>query len=190
MDDGNVLAVQSLWFIPSGDTRMRILTIPLVIAGLALPAATPSLASEAQYLASLEGNLKGTGFAKLRTNRASINLTCTFNSVANRTSLSLSGTCRSLGVFTRNINAKLNVSGSRYRGTYTGAASGPATLSGRRSGETIQLQVNWGKEVNGDTTASMRIERKGKSGIRIVTIDRDPESGKSVVTSQIDLSRS
>lgn len=168
---------------------MRFLTIPLIVAGLALPAATPSLASEADYLASLQGSLKGTGFAKLRTNRAAINLTCTFTSVAKPSSLSLSGTCRSLGVFKRNIEARLNVSGARYRGTYTGAASGPATLSGKRSGETIQLQVNWGKEINGDKTATMRIERRGRNGIRIVTIDRDPDSGKSVVTSQIDLRR-
>ncbi|MDQ0322409.1 hypothetical protein QO002_004615 [Pararhizobium capsulatum DSM 1112] len=166
---------------------MRFLTIPLAIAGLSL--AAPSFAGEAEYLASLQGTLKGTGFAKLRTNRAAISLTCTFTSVAKATSLSLSGTCRSLGVFKRNIDARLNVTGSRYRGTYTGAASGPATLSGKRSGQTIQLQVLWSKEINGDKSADMRIERTSGNGIRIVTIDRDPESGKSVVTSQIDLRR-
>ena len=172
---------------------MRFLTIPfaLAIAGtLAAASPTPSLANEAEYLASLQGNLKGNGFAKLRTNRAAINLTCTFTSVAKPTSLSLSGTCRSLGVFKRNINARLAVTGARYRGTYTGAASGPATLSGRRSGDTIQLQVLWSKEVNGDKSANMRIERIGRNGIRIVTVDRDPASGKSVVTSQIDLRKS
>lgn len=168
---------------------MRFLTIPLVVAAFSLVAAGPSFANEAEYLASLQGNLKGTGFAKLRTNRMAMNLTCTFTSVAKPTSLSLSGTCRSLGVFKRNINARLNVSGSRYRGTYTGAASGPATLSGARAGNTIQLQVHWSKEINGDKSATMRIERVGRNGIRIVTIDRDPTSGKSVVTSQIDLSR-
>src|SRR6218665_1807925 len=59
------------WYDPIRRNPMRFLTIPLVVAGLALPAATPSFASEAEYLASLQGNLKGTGFAKLRTNRAS-----------------------------------------------------------------------------------------------------------------------
>ena len=169
---------------------MRFLTIPLAIAAISLAAVSPSLAGEADYLASLQGNLKGTGFAKLRTNRMAMNLTCTFTSVAKPTSLSLSGTCRSLGVFRRDINARLTVSGARYRGTYTGAASGPATLSGARAGNTIQLQVRWSKEINGDRSATMRIERVGRNGIRIVTIDRDPASGKSVVTSQIDLRRS
>ncbi len=168
---------------------MRVLTIPFIIAGLSLSSAPSVAADEAGYLASLQGSLKGSGFAKLRTNRGAINLTCSFRSVAQKSSLSLSGTCRGLGLVTRQIDARLDVSGARYRGTYTGAASGPATLSGRRSGETIELQVKWSKEINGDKSANMRIERTRGNGIRILTIDRDPESGKSVVTSQIDLKR-
>ena len=51
---------------------MRFLTIPLAITAFSLAAVSPSLASEADYLASLQGNLKGTGFAKLRTNRMAL----------------------------------------------------------------------------------------------------------------------
>ncbi len=35
----------------------------------------------------------------------------------------------------------------------------------------------------------MTIEKVGDNGLRIRTIDQDPDSGKSVVTTQLDLKR-
>ena len=36
----------------------------------------------------------------------------------------------------------------------------------------------------------MTIEKIGSNGMRLTTVDTDPKTGKSVVTSQIDLQRS
>ena len=43
--------------------------------------------------------------------------------------------------------------------------------------------------MNGDRDAEMRVEKIGTNAMRIVTIDKDLPSGKSVVTAQIDLKR-
>ena len=51
------------------------------------------------------------------------------------------------------------------------------------------LAICWAKEVNGDRSARMTIEKIGSNGLRLTTVDTDPKTGKSVVTSQIDLRR-
>jgi hypothetical protein len=35
----------------------------------------------------------------------------------------------------------------------------------------------------------MTVEKRGENGIRLTVIDTDPKTGKSVVTSRIDLTR-
>jgi hypothetical protein len=74
-------------------------------------------------------------------------------------------------------------------GSYTGAGTGPAGLGVRRSGNLINLAITWAKDVNGDRRAQMNIEKVGETGIRLTTIDTDPKTGKSVVTSRINLRR-
>ena len=46
-----------------------------------------------------------------------------------------------------------------------------------------------GKEVNGDRSAKLRLEKVGDNGMRLTTIDTDPATGKSVVISEINLRR-
>jgi translation initiation factor 2 alpha subunit (eIF-2alpha) len=60
---------------------------------------------------------------------------------------------------------------------------------GKRSGDAIDLDIHWAKDVNGDREAQMKIEKIGADGMRLTTVDTDPKTGKSVLTSQIDLSR-
>jgi hypothetical protein len=43
--------------------------------------------------------------------------------------------------------------------------------------------------INGDRVANMTIEKIGDDRLRLQTVDKDLSSGKSVVTSRIDLSR-
>ena len=62
-------------------------------------------------------------------------------------------------------------------------------MSGKRSGNKINLGIQWAKEVNGDRTAKMTIEKVGSQGMSLTTVDTDPETGKSVVTSLINLRR-
>ena len=60
---------------------------------------------------------------------------------------------------------------------------------GSRKGNTIGLNIRWAKEVNGDRSAQMNIEKMGEKGMRLTTVDTDGETGKKVVTSQINLRR-
>lgn len=164
----------------------------VMIAAAALLAFTPPLsaqADDAAFLRSLSGEWKGGGSVKTRTNRAPINVSCSFSSVGKATSLSLNGKCRGFVVISRRIGADLKIAKGRYRGTYVGAGTGPAGLSGKRAGNALQLDIRWAKSVNGDRSARLTVEKVGANGMRLVTTDRDPASGKTVVTSQIDLKR-
>ncbi|TIP80689.1 MAG: hypothetical protein E5X63_30530, partial [Mesorhizobium sp.] len=60
---------------------------------------------------------------------------------------------------------------------------------GRRSGNAINLGIRWAKEVNGDRTAQMTVEKSGEDGMRLTVIDVDPKTGERVMTSRIDLRR-
>ncbi|TIW77328.1 MAG: hypothetical protein E5V51_27765, partial [Mesorhizobium sp.] len=73
---------------------------------------------------------------------------------------------------------------------YVGSRTGPAQLNGNRSGNAINLAIRWTKEVNGDRTAQLTVQKNGADGIVLTVVDRDPKTGKSVVTSRIDLRRS
>lgn len=164
----------------------------VMIAAAALLAFTPPLsahADDAAFLRSLSGEWKGGGSVKTRTNRAPINVSCSFSSVGKATSLSLNGKCRGFVVISRRIGADLKIAKGRYRGTYVGAGTGPAGLSGKRAGNALQLDIRWAKSINGDRSARLTVEKVGANGMRLVTTDRDPASGKTVVTSEIDLKR-
>lgn len=159
----------------------------LICCATALPSA--AIASEARFLASIEGRYQGRGEVRLRTNKAPIIVSCTFDSTTTATSLTLEGRCRGLVIFSRSLGADLSVRGSAYRGSYVGAGSGPASLTGRRRGETLHLSIRWAKAVNGDRSANLAVARVAAKGLRLTTTDKDPRSGKTVVTSEIVLRR-
>lgn len=162
----------------------------LALAGCLATAASAAHAQEADFLRSFDGNFAGKGTVQVRTDAPTVNVSCTFNSDATETSLSLDGTCTGLVLVSRNISADLKTSGSRYTGTYVGSRTGPAGLSGRRSGQAINLAIRWAGEVNGDRKAQLTVEKSGKNGMRLTVVDTDPKTGKNVVTSRIDLQRS
>jgi hypothetical protein len=163
---------------------------PAIIAASTLFAASAAYADEAAFLNSLDGNWSGKGMVKVRTNSTPINVTCKFDSDATASSLSLDGNCRGMVIVSRAIGADLKANGAKYTGSYVGAGTGTAGLSGRRSGNAINLGIRWAKDVNGDRSARMTVEKVGENGMKLTTVDVDPASGKSVVTSQINLRRS
>jgi hypothetical protein len=114
---------------------------------------------------------------------------CKFSSTTTESSMSLIGQCTSLAIFSRPLSATVATNGKRYTGTYLGSRTGPATLSGTRSGNALNLQIRWAMNVNGDRSAELRIEKIGDDKMRLTTVDKDPSTGKNVVTSQIDLRR-
>ena len=162
---------------------------PAIVAASVLFAASAAHADEAAFLNSLDGNWSGKGTVKVRTNSSPINVTCKFNSDATASSLSLDGNCRGLVIVSRAIGADLKANGAKYSGSYVGAGTGTAGLSGSRSGNAINLGIRWAKDVNGDRNARMTVEKVGDNGMKLTTVDVDPETGKNVVTSQINLSR-
>lgn len=152
-----------------------------IFAGGALISFIPNAsADDAQFLTSLQGRYEGSGNVRLRTNQDPINVTC---------SLSLNGKCRGLLVVSRTVGAKLIQNGSAYEAHYVGAGPGPATLSGKRAGNSLELIINWAKEINGDRQAQLSVAKAGARGLTLTTTDKDPLSGKSVVTSMIVLQR-
>jgi len=167
----------------------RTLKVLLLAACIAPAGGFAAHANDGEFLGSLQGNWAGKGTVKVRTNSDPINVNCTFSTDTSDTSLSLDGKCRGLVIVSRAISADLTASGTSYKGSYTGAGTGVAGLSGTRSGDAINLGIRWAKEVNGDRTAQMTVEKVGENGLRLTTVDEDPTSGERVVTSRIDLRR-
>jgi hypothetical protein len=161
---------------------------PFVLVGC-LMVGTQVHADETSFLSSFQGNFAGKGIVKVTTDAPTVNVSCRFNSDATSTSLSLDGSCRGFVVVTRAISADLKSSGTKYTGTYVGSRTGPAQLAGSRSGNAINLGIRWAKDVNGDRKAQMKVEKTADNGMRLTVIDIDPKTGKTVVTSRIDLRR-
>jgi len=156
---------------------------------LLLPASVAG-ASEADFLKSMEGDWSGKGTVRVRANSSPVGVSCNIASDATNTSLTLSGNCRGMVVVSRAINASLKAEGASYSGTYTGAGSGKAGLSGSRNGNAIDLGIRWAKEVNGDRIARLTVQKVGDNGMKLTTTDVDPKTGKNIVTSEINLRRS
>lgn len=146
-------------------------------------------ASESDFLQSLEGTWSGSGTIKVRTDASPVKVACKFTSEAADASLALDGYCRGLIVVSRSIEANLNAMGGSYSGSYVGAGTGTAALSGNRRGNAIDLGIRWAKEVNGDRSARLTVEKVGGEGMTLTTVDVDPKTGKNVVTSRINLRR-
>jgi hypothetical protein len=159
------------------------------LAGCLLLVAGVAHADDSKFLQSFRGNFAGKGTVQVTTEVPTVSVSCTFKSTATATSLSLDGNCRGLIVVTRAISANLKTNGAKYTGVYVGSRTGPAQLSGSRSGNAINLVIHWAKVVNGDRKAQLTVAKKGENGILLTVVDGDPKTGKNVVTSRIDLRR-
>jgi hypothetical protein len=165
-----------------------------ILAGLLLAAAVTAeagmaRADEAAFLQSLEGKWAGKGAVRVRTNSPPITVSCWFDSSTTASSLTLDGICRGLIVISRTVGVNLKSNGGKYTGSYIGAGTGVAGLTGSRQGNAIHLGIRWAKNVNGDRSAQITVQKVGDSGMMLTTTDVDPQSGKSVVTSEINLLR-
>ena len=124
----------------------------------------------------------------IRTNRSPLNVSCEVDVTAAEPSFVLKGECGALFI-ERPISVELVHEGETYSGLYTGSRTGPAELEGRREGDSIELEVTWAEEVNGDRIAQMTLTREGEDKLRLTTEDLDPETKAVVVTSDIALER-
>jgi hypothetical protein len=146
-------------------------------------------ASEDDFLKSIEGQWTGGGKVLTSIGGNNVNVSCKMQSDAQSSSFSMNGTCRALAVVSRSFNAKVKAAGNSYSGNYVGVSGKPSRLVGSRDGNTIAFNVTWAQPEYGDRDAKMTIQKVGEKGLRIRTIDQDPKSGKSVVTTQLDLTR-
>jgi hypothetical protein len=151
---------------------------------------SPVFADDAAFLASFAGSWSGEGKFRISAGSPSMPVSCTFDAQTSSTSLSLDGRCRGMVVVSRRIGVTLKAEGEGVSGSYVGSTTGPAGLSGRREGSAFDLSIRWAKAVNGDRDALMKVEKVGEAGMKLTTTDVDPKTGKSVVTGEIDLSRS
>lgn len=163
------------------------LCITAALAALFL--AQPTHAAEPGFFASLAGKWSGKGSFRVNTKAPAVSVSCSFDARAGTATLTLDGNCRGMVLISRSIGVRLKAEGQRYGGTYIGSRTGPAALSGRRRGDVLNLGIHWAKPVNGDRNAEMRVEKLGQNAMRIVTIDKDATTGKSVITAQVDLKR-
>ncbi len=166
---------------------MRMFSIAALLAGSLIPVS--AMATEEDFLKSIEGDWTGGGKVLRKLGGENVSVSCNMKSDADASSFSMDGSCRALVVLTRGFNAKVKTSGNSYSGTYVGVSGKPSTLAGRREGNTINLDVTWANEIYGDHKATMIIQKIGETALRIKTIDKDPSSGESIVTTQLDLKR-
>lgn len=150
---------------------------------------TEVAASEEGFLKSIEGQWTGGGKVLTKLGGNNVDVSCSMRSDASSSTYSMDGSCRALVVLTRSFTANVKASGTRYSGTYVGVSGKASKLAGSREGNTLNLDVIWANEIYGDREAKMTIQKIGQDSLRIRTIDRDPGSGKSIVTTELDLRR-
>ena len=119
---------------------------PGLVAVLAFSSlSSVALTQEAAFLKEVSGSWTGSGTVKVRTNSAPVKVTCNFESGSTETTLKLDGNCRGLVVVSRAISADLRIAEGKYSGSYVGAGTGTAGLSGKRTGNKINLGIRWAK---------------------------------------------
>lgn len=166
---------------------MRAALIAALLSFSSLPA--DAQAQESAFLRSLGGDWSGTGMVLTKIGGTNFNVSCTLKSDASQSAVSMNGKCRGLAVFVRSFSANVKASGQRYSGNYIGPSGQPSKLIGSRQGDRLNLDVTWARVVNGDRKATLMIEKVGQDRLRLQTVDKDLLSGRSVVTSRIDLQR-
>ena len=168
---------------------MKKFLASLVLCGLRADFRRHCASGRSRLPAVAGRQLERQGVGQGRRRLPSISVNCKFASDTTDNSMKLDGNCVGLVVFSRAIGARLKTDGKSYTGTYIGSGTGPAGLNGKRSGNSLNLGIRWAKNVNGDRTAKMKLEKVGANGMRLTTVDTDPKTGKSVTTSQINLRR-
>jgi len=179
--------------VKSKEKKMKpVLRSTALAIGLAsLLAVAPAAAAESDFLSRFEGTFSGGGKVSRNESESPTKVSCTMNANASANSLSMSGTCRAAVIFSRRISADLKVDGSgRYTGTYVGSSIGPARLSGKRSGDAVNLTITWPKPVRGDTTAYMTIRNAGNGKLAIIVTDEVSAGGPRQQVSSLSLSAS
>jgi hypothetical protein len=156
---------------------------PFVLAGVVCVAAGVAAGSvraeEGSFLNRFKGNWSGAG--TVMDHAMPLRVSCSATGEPAQNHIVVQGNC-GIAIISRQMIADLTFDprSGRYIGTYTGSKVGPARLSGKRQGDTIDLVITWPKPVNGDTKAKLLIENPGNGSLRIMVND-NPAVGAPVV---------
>ena len=151
----------------------------------------PAQSAENDFLERFRGQWSGSGRVQREGTSQPRQVTCSVTGTLAENRISAQGTCRAALIFSRLIGVDLayDPRSGTYRGTYTGSRIGPARLSGTRSGDTVNLRIEWPRPVNGDTQAAMVIRNDGQGTLRITVADNLTPGGSIQQTSEIVLAR-
>jgi hypothetical protein len=155
-------------------------------AAAALGIVSPAAAGEADFANRFSADWTGGGKVVSNADTAPkpVDVSCSMNGRSAGDTIDLGGTCRAYLLFTRQFGASVRYDPAtgRYTGVYTGAKSGPAQLSGRRQGDTVNFTVTWAKPINGDRTARLSIRNDGRTlAIRLY----DEAKGRQMTTTDL-----
>lgn len=160
----------------------------LASAALALPLAFLLGAAtvppeESDFLERFAGPWNGTGLVQRNPDADPQKVNCSLDGARTANRITIAGTCRAYLVFSRKVSAEIlfDPETDRYVGTYIGSKVGPASLTGRRNGDAVDLTVLWPRPVHGDREARMRIQNGGDGSLRILVTD-DYGKGEETVT--------
>lgn len=186
---------QVSWILPrhrdmgrSMQCRIAAACLCCILAALAC---TSARAAESDFLERFRGDWSGSGKVQRDGGSQPRHVTCSVIGRLTENRISAQGSCRAYLIFVRPvaIDVTYDPRSGIYRGTYTGARIGPARLSGTRSGDALNLRIEWPRPVNGDTQAAMVIQNDGRGILRITVADNLTPGGPILQTSEIILLR-
>jgi hypothetical protein len=172
-------------------TAFRPIAAAILSCAIAAFSWNPLQAAETDFLQRFRGNWAGSGKVQREGASQPRQVTCSVTGSPAENRISAQGTCRAALIFSRSIGVDLayDPRSGTYRGTYTGSRIGPARLTGTRSGDTVNLRIEWPRPVNGDTQAAMVIRNDGQGTLRITVADNLTPGGPTQQTSEIVLAR-
>jgi hypothetical protein len=160
-------------------------------AALGVCLAIPATAGEADFLNRFNGSFAGGGLVQRNAEEGPNEVTCKLVGEPSENGVSMRGRCGAL-IFSKQIRADISYDpgSGRYSGVYVGSSIGPASLSGRRKGDSVVLIITWPQPVNGDTKAVMTISNSGNGNLAITVTDEVSPGGPKAKVTQLALSQS
>ena len=146
-------------------------------------------AAQTDFLERFEGAWSGEGTVMPNEEAGTRNVDCDVTGTAGGETIDISGECRAMLIFSRDIGAKLTRSGDIYTGTYTGSKAGAAQLEGQLEGDTLNLTMTYPRPVNGDTKALMRITNPDDGQMTLTVLDQMGGTGEQVATTRISFQK-
>ena len=159
----------------------------IALAAAFVAFATMAHAGDEAFIKRFDGSFAGGGQVRMD-DGSPHNISCKVSGATTASSINIDGSC-SASMVTRKISANLSVGKNGvYTGTYSGANAGAASVTGRRRGDSVVLNVKWPVPVNGHTTATMILTNSGNK-FSLAVMDETTPGGKKVQTTKVSLSR-